>query len=1010
MATVTDYLIKIQDLTKQNLDILKVINESFFTNKSHLKSTISGVTYAIPSFLSLENKINNLREDFENLVNAPKTGEAHFTFDGSSRVIEVKGYTNTPPSVSLPEKTVFSVKSNNIFKDFLNPIPYVNFSLATLPNDLVSVVIKKVIPKNSDLIDEIVKLFGGENKPSIKYSWSDLYKILSLYKQDIDYIEYDTIEKLPIRKTIGTATYVVESVVKDEIDENLDEYITIKLRSDIDGYTKNLTYKVFDDTIDKYLAVGDQLVTFDDSAKLEITEIQSNINTITVKVLNGEYLNLIPTDLTNNSGSVVSDSSKLKFFSTLESDNDKYINVPLEEDQYIFVAIAPLNERMNIRAPWGDGLVINTYNLKIANGDQSFKDYYTSNVKNIGDILNDITGMMSVPLSNYTADEFNDLIGYKPVIDTDNLNVVQVNSHLNNTDVVKNIRALYTQKNNIKAQLDEILTKITDINTKLNQTSFDDTTGIRSVYSNQLVEYNQTRNELNTSLNKIINEISTNANNSEVPIENAKYRIRGFYDVPDGKNIKGIKVQYRYKNLNNTSGKAITIGEKFLFSDWNDMSSTVNPKVVRYENGQYKFELQESTNGLNVPSYNQIDIPISQGETVDIRLKVVYEYGYPFAEVTSDWSDVVNIRFPEEFLKDVQILDIISENNNDIESNRFENIINDKGIIPHIDDKIVDQDVTYYHNPSHIASGFYTSERRVIPLKDKLEDLSNIVTQLQDEITGNTSSSLSVVLSIGDTMSKEILPLQENYIYPKSYEEITGYNDKYVAGYSVADSIVTSRLNINLKNNSTHTLKIYPIFPGPNDVTLNDLKNHIYDKSVYCGETVVSNGKNTYYGVWMKVMDPNNPAKSVPQIQTANQFITFCVKSPYDGTPYYTKSGENSGGNIQNGAGLPGINKDDDAVIYPYLTESTSLCLSGGANKISYKLINPGESVVVPLEVQYKFAETGALEVAKTMSFGIRTSLYQDPINYKFTVVFKKSSSTLDSSNTSYGAAYNITL
>ena len=47
------------------------------------------------SFLSLENKINALRDDFENLVNAPKTGEAHFTFDGSSKVIELKGYNNT---------------------------------------------------------------------------------------------------------------------------------------------------------------------------------------------------------------------------------------------------------------------------------------------------------------------------------------------------------------------------------------------------------------------------------------------------------------------------------------------------------------------------------------------------------------------------------------------------------------------------------------------------------------------------------------------------------------------------------------------------------------------------------------------------------------------------------------------------------------------------------------------------------------------------------------------------
>lgn len=996
MATVTDYLIKIQDLTKQNLDILKTLNESFFTNKSHINTNIAGVNYSIPSFLSLENKVNALRDDFENLVNAPKTGEAHFTFDGSSRVIELRGYTNTPAAINLPEVNEFDMESNNIFKDFLNPVPYINFSLSDVPNDIVTVDIKKVIPKNAELLEKLIDIIG--EKTSISYSWADLYKILSMYNKDNgDYVEYDTIQRLPVRKTIGTATYVVESIVRDEIDENLDEYITLKLRSDIDGYTKNLTYKIFDDTIDKYLSVGDQLVTYDDSAKMEIVEIQSNTNTLKVKVLNGEYLNLLPTEDVIDGTNEVFDNSKLKFFSTIESDNDKYIHVPLEEDQYVFVAIAPLNDRMNIRAPWGDGLIINT--SKLLRGDEKFSDYYDQNVRNIGDILSDMTSMMSVPLSNYTEDEFNEITGYKPVIDTNNIAVVQINSHLNDTDNVKNIRSLYAQKNVIKTQLDEILSKISNINTKLNQMSFDDTTGLRSTYSNQLVEYNQTRNELNTSLNKIINEIAVNANNSDIPIENAKYRIRGFYDVPSGMNIKGIKVQYRYKNLNNTSGKAVTIGDRFLFSDWNDMEGFLNPKIVVFEKGQYKFKQQDSTDGLNVPSYNQIDIPISQGETVDIRLKVVYEYGYPFVEVTSDWSDIVNITFPVEYLKDVQILDIISENNNDIETNRFENIISDKGITSHVDDKIIDQDITYYHNPSHIASGFYTTERRIIPLKDKLEELTNIVTQLQDEITGNASTALNVTISIGDTTSKEILPLQNNFIYPRSYNEIIGYGDNHVAGYSVDEKgIVTTILNINIKNTSSHTLKLYPLFPGPSDTLINKLKSTAYSKDIYCTDT--------NKGVYMKLQEKDSKSgENVKTLQTANQFLTFCIKSRYSGDTYY-----DNGGNVT--TGLPEL-KNKGSVLYPYIAEKTSLCLDGGFNKVTYKLINPGESVIIPMEAQYNLSDegsTGTAESSNTISFDVRTSLYQEPTNYKFTVVFKKDSSTLDSVSGSYGSAYNVTL
>lgn len=987
MATVTDYLIKIQDLTQQNLNILKTINESFFTNKTHLKTTISGVDYAMPSFLSLENKINALRDDFENLVNAPKTGEAHFTFDGSSRVIEFKGYNNTPPHIVLPVVDKFEVKTNNVFKDFLNPTPYINFSLTEIPNDITSVAIKKVIPKNADLLNRVKEIIGDDT--SVQYTWADFYKVLALYKADSDYIEYDTIQKLPLRKTIGTGTYVIESIVKDVIDENLDEYITIKLRSDINGYTKNLTYKLFDDTIDRYLSVGDQLVTYDDSAKVEITEIQSNINTITVRVLNGEYLNFVP--CTDENPTDISDNSKIKFFSSIESEQDKYVQVPLEEDQYIFVAIAPLNDRMNIRAPWGGGLIVNTYSLVNSNNTQ-FGTYYSENVHNIGDLLSDITNMMSDSLTKYTESQFLDIIHYKPSIQTENLSVMQINDHLNNVDTIKNIRSLFTQKQNIKTQLTEIIAKVDDVNNKLSQLSFDDTTGLRTVYSNQLTEYSKTRNELNTSLNKIISEISINANNSEVPIENAKYRIRGYYDIPsDIDAVKGIKVQYRYKNVNNTSSRAKSIGEKFLFSDWNDMPGFLNPRIVSYKDGSYMFTLQDRTDGENVPSFNQIDIPISQGETVDIRLKLVYDYGYPFVEMTSDWSDVVNIAFPDEYLKDVQILDIISENNNDIETNRFENIIKEKGITSHIDDNIVDQDITYFHNPSHIASGFYTSERRVIPLKDKLEDLTNLITQLQDEISGNSATALNVSLSIGDTFTKEILPFQDNYIYPKSYGEIAGDSNQYKLDYNYSNEIVSVLINIVLKNTSSHTLKLYPLFPGDSTVDLNDSTTYKVDLYAVKGES---------YGVYMKYPTGN------PRLQKLNQYITFCIKNPYNGDAYY---GKETGDNIQTYEALPTLESAaDGAVIYPYITDN--LINLDNSNKMTYKILNPGEAAIIPLEAQYRLDKADS--IGRTMSFDLRTSLYQDPTNYKFTVVFKKDRSTLDtiSSSNNTNISYNITL
>ena len=66
------------------------------------------------------------------MVNAPKTGEAAFDFNGNTQSIEVKGFTNVPQKafdgVDLENMASniksFEYKKNEIFKDFLTPTPY----------------------------------------------------------------------------------------------------------------------------------------------------------------------------------------------------------------------------------------------------------------------------------------------------------------------------------------------------------------------------------------------------------------------------------------------------------------------------------------------------------------------------------------------------------------------------------------------------------------------------------------------------------------------------------------------------------------------------------------------------------------------------------------------------------------------------------------------------------------------------------------------------------------------
>jgi hypothetical protein len=1010
MANIINYLEQIQKLTNTNLEILKTLNDSFYTKRNNLIAQVDDTSYVIPSFISLENKINMLQENFENLVKAPETCEAYFNFDGNTRAIEVRKYSHVPDSVSLVEVNNFNTEQNDIFKDFLTPVPYVNLALPTLPNDITSVNVKKIIPKNVDMrsmfnakLTEINADSEMISKRSVVIPYNDVNKMLLNYTENVDYVEYDTIYDLPIRKNIGTGTYVIESVVSDEIDNDLTEYITLKLRSDLKNpiYSNKLTYKSFDDTIERPLQVGDELINFDGTGKVKITEVRTSTNTIVVTVVNGEYLNFIGTDsYDSDNDNDIHDMSKLRFHKSIDFSKDKYIKVPLEEDQFVFIAVAPVNPRMNVQASWGNGLMFNTFELMNENETQSFKTYYSNNVKNIGDVLFEMTSMITSPITELSERDFNVITKYKPSIDTGVLSVMQINKHLNNSATVQNIRNAYQQKKNASNQLENIQKQINEINEKMMTVSFDDASGLRSVYTSQLNALNTEKNTLLTTITKAIDNISLSVNSSEIPIENAKYRIRGFY-VPknvatiNGKditnNVIGIQVQYRYKNVSSAVGNAVSIanpdGSAYIFSDWNNMYSCFNKrKIATCVDGVYTYKYEESNESKNEPSYNQIDIPISQGETVDVRVRLVYDFGQPYVTVASDWSEITNIVFPEEFTKDIPILTIIEENNSDIETNRFKNIIKDLGIETHVNDMITDQDITYYHKPDTIASGFYTDERRIIPLKDKLLSMSNEIAALRNEIIG-TSGVASVKIVLGDRQ----IPLysdKDNTVLLESYDSFSteGSSDGV---YAFSDGIVSTMLNIVISNTTNGVLKLYSLFPGSRNKYINDITWN-NKKSDY---SIGVNG-----GVYFKYRgiedDGGKPVK-----QTQNQYVTFRVNDVWTSTAYYSSSAKASTHNIQNSETISTINTTLGTgllgmVVYPYLNDKYGLCIASDMVK-GYVAINPGEELVIPMYCEFA-AQPIHSSIRKTISFDIRTSLYNDPVNYCFTVVGQNSTTIKD--------------
>lgn len=836
-VNLTEYLTQIQELTTKNFEILQALNRSFYTKSEHISVNIDNTQYVIPSFLSLENKLSTLEDNFENLVNAPKTGEAVFDFDGNTQSIEVKGFTNVPNKAFdgvdienvAANMTKFEYKKNEIFKDFLTPTPYIKIDLSQIPNDIQQVNVKKVIINNEQLLNLLktdAKWQTADPDTGVVESvcrpinYANVVKKLYAFEDTVDYVTYDKVYSMPIRYELGSGKYSIEKIVSNWTDGNFEEHYELQL--------DHLTYKIADETIERNFYEGDYLITNNDKVKLLIEKVYSSTNTVQVKVENGGYADLC----TVNDGNV--DLSTLKFFAIGNIRNSKYLDIPLEEDRYVLVFLAPIQRNSLVQSPWGEGLFFDVYALTNKDG-VNYKSFYNQIVTNIGDKLFGIVSLAEEDFVNTTEIEFNKLTKTKPVINSSDFKVTLINKHMSNSETISEIYNLYKQKESYKNELSSVQKQIDEINALLSSLSFEDTTTSRTIYTDQLMDLNSRKKDITASIANCIQQITIASTDTDTPVENPKYHIRGFFNFDNylktnnlNSNVIKIEVQYRYKNANRATGNAETIAtqsqETAIFSDWNDMYSAVRTRYPKYEGGGiYKYYLEDDTTEKNVPSFNQLDIPISQGETVDIRLRVVYAIGYPFVKTTSAWSDIVNVEFPVELRKNVTVLDIIKENNSDTTKEAFRGYLDKYGVVEHVSDKLVDQNITYFHQPEHIASGFYTEERRVIPLRDKLQTLTNEMITLKDEVFGLNSDNIIITLSDGE--SEVILNANADNSYTlKDYassDKITYMydHDKDPTTEDIESDEhnpkVETTLILKIQNNSeTSALKLYSMFPG----------------------------------------------------------------------------------------------------------------------------------------------------------------------------------------------------
>lgn len=854
--SIKEYYTKLHGAYVQCYDMLKAMTQSLSTKDSEISLvTVSPKgereTVRIPSFLHLENKLEQLDSSLSSLVNLPESGEAWMHNNSDIYKIEMIKNGIAPQQPEISSKSIVALfKDNNFLKDLVSPKTYLKIDISNMTDNLDSVMMKKFVIHNSDMYNAL----NGYEK------YEDIKVALYGYDNGTDYEEYDSVLDVPIKNERYDSKFEIVSIPNSDGSDNpWKESDSSKLSYRIKINT--LEYSDSEDsTITYNLKVGDCLYMPGQYTTWKVKYVDNTNMEIIVEEIAGH------TSLQN-----IYDNSSMFFKIYNKVYNDyHYVEVPLEENQYIIIFLSAVQN--NTRSGWSSPLFCDLSNIyvKDAGGNYikdsygnnlSYIEYYKKYCTNIGDIILSITETAYPQIANFTADQLERLqesdevqIAVTNTFDTENiLQVVPINKHLVDTTSNEEIKKLHNDKNDFLQQISSKQSEINTIYNKLISTDFSkETTISQSSLKTQLDSLYTEKSHLQTQLNNIVDEINSKSTELDVTGNEVKYRVRGvtvidnlqttLYNISNDNKVEiiGCEVEYKYKSTNKDNTQLNSINSS-TFTDWNRLNNIDRQRKLVFQNNSYGISFVDYANTDNIIKWNQIDIPIQQGEDIIIRIRYKLNVGQPFISIFTPWSDEKTIVFPSQYKSNIDLTTILTQNDKDTVTSSFSKTLIDDGYAEHIQDKIISTDQKFFHTPENIYSGFNTSENKMISLKDKLNDMNGSIETCKTLLDNESNSKFEVYLNY-DEYSILLSSNSKNIINIYNIDQIS-------------DIFIKKNMNIVIKNTGSTRLNLYSIFPGSTDIPLINSDIDVYNQRISDYERVpmiVNNEVSAQYlGQWI---------------------------------------------------------------------------------------------------------------------------------------------------------------
>lgn len=769
----------------------------------------STVSTLVPSFGYLSGKIDNIDAKFNALLNNNANEIGIRDENGVLKKFELKDISavvaemDQVSTLSISTPNTFDYKPNWFFESFLNPLIFVKADVTGLINNEVDKFeVKRVIMTSNT--QNAINFFDATYKGTTDIDYTTL--MTDLTARGISFFEDTNIIDLPPAVNVAKGTFDVIKIYETQRDEVI---ATETLSRSIRKYKLNsvrYNQTVGSSIVEKTLEAGDKLMTSDGSEYM-IDSVDKSTKTIILTRVFGE-------------SAISQGANALRLKPQIAIVPELPINVGYNERQVIF--IKPISSRLGLTTDSfsrGFGLFTNELTIALNNGQtMPLSEFYVKFVSDFGLLFLNFAKEKKLPSSLGEVPNV-------PALTTANFKVVQIDQHIKNADNTEQIKQKISAKEQLSAQIKETDVQISRVKANLN-TNASLNESQRLSLQKELASLSDARASATTNLSSVVKEITTSIKTTPQFIADAKYRVRGFWEIPSPKltahgtqQVVQFKVAYRYLSKNGTSQNADAIsfqesnGSKKTgyFSPYTEFLTKPRTKIYNNSTGFYEW-VDEDVADADAVNSNQLDIPIRKGESVEVRIKAISEAGWPDNPVESEWSEPVLIDFPTNIESQEEASVLAQQVFAEETRISFQDELNSKGLDLHLGTAFTTRDKYYAHRAEDISSGFFQTDGTVVDLYQKLKDLTDELAAIKASIA-TAAGQIGVKLIEPNSTQYTLTNGQEINLFAGYYKELIKNTTGSTVTYDHGKVISVSYL-LEISNSSQTPLELIAYLSG----------------------------------------------------------------------------------------------------------------------------------------------------------------------------------------------------